>query len=477
MKGFGFVMREENGKENIAPVDEKIPFSKAWIFSLQHVMAMCAGAVAVPLMVGEAGGLNHTEIVFLISAGLFMAGIGTLVQTVGIKKFAGAKIPIIEGTSFAAVSGILAIIAATSGGKELAMTNVFGAVISAGLFCLIIAPIFGKLIKFFPKVVTGTVVLVIGISIMPVGIKWITNSKVQAVEPKDLALSMTVLVITLLLFKYLKGIWNSAAILFAIVIGTILAMFFGMADFSAVSSADWFSINLPLKFGVPTFEPSAVLSMILIMLVLMTESVGNMIAIHEMTDKEVTEENIKKGLKADGISTLFAGFFNTFPITPFAQNTGLVGLTGIKSRFVAVYAGIILLALSFVPKFAAIIGAIPKQVLGGVGFAMFGMVLVGGIRTLGKVQFDGNKNCVIVGVSVGLAMIPLANPGFYHNFPSWVETIFDSGITTGSLSAVILNIFFNVLGSKEPMPETLEADIEEIEEEVDKEKLAIQGNK
>ena len=477
MKGFGFVMREENGKENIAPVDERIPFSKAWIFSLQHVMAMCAGAVAVPLMVGEAAGLNHSEIVFLISAGLFMAGIGTLIQTIGIKKFAGAKIPIIEGTSFAAVSGILAIIAATSGGKELAMTNVFGAVIAAGLFCLIIAPVFGKLIKFFPKVVTGTVVLVIGISIMPVGIKWITNSKVQAVEPKDLALSMTVLVITLLLFKYLKGIWNSAAILFAIVIGTILAMFFGMADFSAVSSADWFSINFPLKFGVPTFDPSAVLSMILIMLVLMTESVGNMIAIHEMTDKEVTEENIKKGLKADGISTLFAGFFNTFPITPFAQNTGLVGLTGIKSRFVAVYAGIILLALSFVPKFAAIIGAIPKQVLGGVGFAMFGMVLVGGIRTLGKVQFDGNKNCVIVAVSVGLAMIPLANPGFYHNFPSWVETIFDSGITTGSLSAVILNIFFNVLGSKEPMPETLEADIEEIEEEVDEEKLSIQGNK
>ncbi|HHD2767880.1 TPA: nucleobase:cation symporter-2 family protein [Clostridium perfringens] len=470
-------MREENGKENIAPVDERIPFSKAWIFSLQHVMAMCAGAVAVPLMVGEAAGLNHSEIVFLISAGLFMAGIGTLIQTMGIKKFAGAKIPIIEGTSFAAVSGILAIIAATSGGKELAMTNVFGAVIAAGLFCLIIAPVFGKLIKFFPKVVTGTVVLVIGISIMPVGIKWITNSKVQAVEPKDLALSMTVLVITLLLFKYLKGIWNSAAILFAIVIGTILAMFFGMADFSAVSSADWFSINFPLKFGVPTFDPSAVLSMILIMLVLMTESVGNMIAIHEMTDKEVTEENIKKGLKADGISTLFAGFFNTFPITPFAQNTGLVGLTGIKSRFVAVYAGIILLALSFVPKFAAIIGAIPKQVLGGVGFAMFGMVLVGGIRTLGKVQFDGNKNCVIVAVSVGLAMIPLANPGFYHNFPSWVETIFDSGITTGSLSAVILNIFFNVLGSKEPMPETLEADIEEIEEEVDEEKLSIQGNK
>lgn len=441
-------MGEEKNIKVIPPVDEKIPFSKAWIFSLQHVMAMCAGAVAVPLMVGEAAGLSHVEIVFLISAGLFMAGIGTLIQTVGLKNIAGAKIPIIEGTSFAAVSGILAIIAGSSGGKEVAMTNVFGAVIVSGAFCLIIAPIFGKLIKFFPRVVTGTVVLVIGISIMPVGIKWITGGKLNPATMGEVALSFTVLVITLVLFKYIKGIWNSAAILFGIVIGTLISIPFGMADFSSVAEASWFSINVPLKFGMPTFQFSAVISMVLIMLVLMTESVGNMIAIHEITDKEVTEENIRRGLTADGISTLLSGFFNTFPITPFAQNTGLVGLTGIKSRFVGVYAGIMLLVLSFVPKFGAIIGAIPKQVLGGVGFAMFGMVLVGGIKTLSKVKFDGTKNGVIVAVSVGLAMIPLANHAFYGNFPNWVQTIFDSGITTGSLSAVLLNIFFNVFDQK-----------------------------
>lgn len=441
-------MGEEKNIKVVPPVDEKIPFSKAWIFSLQHVMAMCAGAVAVPLMVGEAAGLSHVEIVFLISAGLFMAGIGTLIQTVGLKNIAGAKIPIIEGTSFAAVSGILAIIAGSSGGKDVAMTNVFGAVIAAGAFCLLIAPIFGKLIKFFPRVVTGTVVLVIGISIMPVGIKWITGGKANPATMDQVALSFAVLVITLVLFKYIKGIWNSAAILFAIVIGTLISIPFGMADFSSVAEASWFSINVPLKFGMPTFQFSAVISMVLIMLVLMTESVGNMIAIHEMTDKEVTEENIRRGLTADGISTLLAGVFNTFPITPFAQNTGLVGLTGIKSRFVGVYAGIILLLLSFVPKFGAIMGQIPKQVLGGVGFAMFGMVLVGGIKTLTKVQFDGTKNGIIVAVSVGLAMIPLANHAFYGNFPNWVQTIFDSGITTGSLSAVLLNIFFNVFDQK-----------------------------
>lgn len=442
-------MGEEKNTKIITPADEKIPFSKAWIFSLQHVMAMCAGAVAVPIMVGEAAGLNNVEIVFLISAGLFMAGIGTLIQTAGVKNIAGAKIPIIEGTSFAAVSGILAIIAGSSGGKEVAMTNVFGSVITSGVFCLLIAPIFGKLIRFFPKVVTGTVVLVIGISIMPVGIKWITGGQAKAASMEQVALSLAVLIITLLLFKYLKGIWNSVAILFAIVIGSLISIPFGMADFSSVADASWFNVNVPLEFGMPTFQTSAVISMILIMLVLMTESVGNMIAIHDIIEKEVTQSNIRKGLTADGISTLLAGLFNTFPITPFAQNTGLVGLTGIKSRFVGVYAGIILLELSFVPKFGAIMGSIPKPVLGGVGFAMFGMVLVGGIKTLTKVQFDGSKNGVIVAVSIGLAMIPLSNHDFYANFPTWVQTIFDSGITTGSLSAVLLNIFFNVLGNKE----------------------------
>lgn len=445
-----------NNKNNgmVEPVDEKIPFSKSWIFSLQHVMAMCAGAVAVPLMIGEAAGMNQSEIVFLISAGLFMAGIGTFIQTFGIKNFVGAKIPIIEGTSFAAVSGLLAIIAASQGNKNLAMTTIAGAVIVAGLFCIVIAPIFGKLIRFFPKVVTGTVVVIIGISILPVGIKWITEGKVQPATPQQLGLTMAVLGITLLCFKFIKGIWNSASILIAIVIGTLLAMVCGMADFSKVKDAAWFSIDIPLKYGMPTFNVSAIISMVLIMLVLMTESVGNIIAIHETTEKELTGDNIRRGLTADGISTFLSGCFNTFPITPFSQNTGLVGLTGIKSRFVGVYAAIILLVLSFVPKFAAIMGAIPKQVLGGVGFAMFGMVLVGGIRTLSKVPFDGTKNGVIVAVSIGVSMIPLANGTFYNNFPSWVQTIFHSGITTGSLCAVILNIVFNVWGSEKVKEKT-----------------------
>ena len=431
----------------IAPVDERLPISKSWIFSLQHVLAMCAGAVAVPMMVGTAAGLDHQGIVFLISACIFMAGVGTLIQSVGLGNIVGATIPVIEGTSFAAVAAMTSI-ASTYNDPNVAMTTVLGAVMSGGLLCILIAPVFEKLIRFFPKVVTGTVVLVIGVSLLPVGIKWITESKVAPAEPSQLGLALAVLLITVFLFKYLKGIWNSAAILLGIVIGTILAWILGLADFSAVADASWFSLNVPFKFGIPRFEPSAIISISLIMLVLMTESLGNMIAIHEMVDKEVTGKNIKRALLGDGISTFISGMFNSFPITPFAQNTGLVGLMGIKSRFIAVYAGIFLLVLGFIPKFAAVVGAIPKPVLGGVGFAMFGMVLVGGIRTLSKVEFDGTKNGVIIAISVGLAMIPLANPDFYHNFPTWVQTIFHSGITTGSLAAVLLNIFFNELGNK-----------------------------
>ena len=442
--------QDNKGKinSNILAVNEPMSFGKAWIFSLQHVFAMCAGAVAVPIIVGGAAGLTPADIVFLINAGLFMAGIATLLQSFGLGDFLGAKIPVIEGTSFAAVAGMVAIANTYKGDSAMAMTTIYGAVIGAGIVGVILAPLFGKLIRFFPKVVTGTVVMTIGISLLPVGIKWITNSKPAPAEPGQFYLALAVLAITLFLFKYLRGIWSSAAILLGLAIGTILAGAMGMVNFEPVAKAGLFSVNLPLHFGMPRFEASAIISIALVMLVLLTESTGNMMAIHEMVDKPVEGKNISKGLLADSISTILAGVFNSFPQTPFAQNVGLVSLTGIKSRFVAVYAGIILLVLSFVPKFGALIVAIPKPVLGGVGFAMFGMVLVGGIRTLSKVQFDGTKNAIIVAVSIGLAMIPLANDGFYHNFPNWVQTIFHSGITTGSLSAVVLNIFFNEIGVK-----------------------------
>ncbi|MDU6876602.1 MAG: nucleobase:cation symporter-2 family protein [Clostridium botulinum] len=436
----------------ISPVDEVLPAQQLFILGLQHVLAMCAGAVAVPLIVGGALNLSIDQTIFLINADLFVAGIATLVQSLGIKNFIGAKVPIIEGASFASVSAMLAIANTYPGDPITGITTIFGATFVAGLFCFIMAPFFGKLIRFFPKVVTGTVITIIGISLLPVAVRWCAGNDVKSptfASPKNILLALFVLILILIMYKFFKGILGNISILLGIVVGTIIASMLGMSDFTRVHSSGWININIPLYFGAFKFDLTAIISMILVMLVMlvmMTEATGNMIAIHEMVGKDIDDKNLTRGLRTDGFATMIAGIFNTFPHTAFGQNVGLVNLTGVKSRYVVAASGGILILLGLFPKAGAIVASIPYPVLGGAGIAMFGMVASGGISSLGQVEFKGTKNGMIVAVSIGLAMIPLAVPTFYSKFPKWVETLFHSGITTGSLTAILLNLFFNELG-------------------------------
>lgn len=435
-----------NDKKNVSAVDEILPFSQMFILGLQHVLAMCAGAVAVPLMVGNAVSLSQEEIIFLINADLFVAGIATLIQSLGFTKHIGAKIPMVEGTSFATVNAMVAIGGTYKGDSITAITTILGAVFISGLFCFLMAPYWGKLIKFFPKVVTGSVITIIGLSLIPVAVRWSAGNNMGSADfasTKNIFMALFVMCTILFFYKYLKGIWGSLAILLGLFIGTIVSAIFGMADFSMVVKASWININMPFHFGIPRFDISAIISLVLVMVVIMTEATGNIIAIHEMTGKELNSDSLSKGLRADGISTMIASIFNTFPHTAFAQNVGLVNLTGIKSRYVVATSGCILFVLGLFPKMGAIVTSIPYPVLGGAGFAMFGMVVSGGIKSLGSVEFNGTKNGIIVAISIGLSLIPLAVPEFYHHFPKWVNTLFHSGITTGSLCAIILNLFFN----------------------------------
>lgn len=435
--------------EAIAPVDELLPPQQLFILGLQHVLAMCAGAVAVPLIVGGALNLSAEQTIFLINADLFVAGIATLVQSLGIKNFIGAKVPVIEGASFASVSAMLAIANTYPGDPITGITTIFGATFIAGLFCFIMAPFFGKLIRFFPKVVTGTVITIIGISLLPVAVRWCAGNDVKSstfASPKNILLALFVLILILIMYKFFNGILGNISILLGIVVGTIVASMLGMSDFTRVHSSGWINIDIPLYFGTLKFDLTAIISMILVMLVMMTEATGNMIAIHEMVGKDIDDKNLTRGLRTDGFATMLAGIFNTFPHTAFGQNVGLVNLTGVKSRFVVAASGGILILLGLFPKAGAVVASIPYPVLGGAGIAMFGMVASGGISSLGQVEFKGTKNGMIIAVSIGLAMIPLAVPTFYSKFPQWVETLFHSGITTGSLTAILLNLFFNELG-------------------------------
>jgi xanthine permease len=405
---------------------------------------MYAGAVAVPLIIAAAAGLTKEQTAFLINADLFTCGIATLLQTLGIWKF-GIRLPVIQGVTFAAVTPM--VMMAKAGGMPL----IFGSVIIAGLITLLLAPFFSKLIRFFPPVVTGSVITIIGVSLLPVGVNWAAGGvgNPQFGSLTFIGVAGIVLIAILLINKYFKGFIANIAVLLGLVVGLIVAMPLGLVNFSGVSTAAWVGIDTPFLFGMPQFEAGSIISMILVMLVVMVESTGDFLAIGEMVGKELKEEDLTRGLRADGFATMLGGIFNAFPYTAFAQNVGLVGLTGVKSRFVVATSGLILVVLGLFPKVATVIASLPNAVLGGAGIAMFGIVAANGIKTLSKVDFEKNPhNLFIVAISVGVGLISVVVPDFFKMFPAWSQTIVHSGITLGSLVAIILNAFFNGAGEK-----------------------------
>lgn len=423
----------ENGVDTIPPLARLFPLG------LQHVMALYAGAVAVPLIVGGALGYSAADLAFLISADLFIAGIATIVQSVGFWRF-GVRLPLMQGVTFAAVGPMIAI------GTTHGITSVFGSVIACGLFMIIVAPFFSQLLRFFPPIVTGTVILIIGLSLMKVAAGWImTGSSEDApgAPPLNVAFAFGTLLFIVLLERFAPPALARVSVLLGLVVGTLVALFVpGMTDWTHVGDAAWFALVTPFHFGLPTFEFASVLAMIIVGVVIMTETTGDMIAVGEIVDKPVTRKQLADGLRADGLGTVLGGIFNTFPYTAFAQNVGLVSLTGVRSRYVATMAGGILVVLGLIPKVAAIVEGVPRAVLGGAGIALFGMVAASGIRTLTKVKFN-NKNVLIVALSVGIALLPTVSPTIYDQFPDWFQLIFDSGISAGAIVAILLNLLLN----------------------------------
>lgn len=445
----------------IHPVDEKLPLPRLVPLALQHVLVMYAGAVAVPLIIGRALKLSPEEVAFLISADLFACGLATLVQSFGLPGV-GIRLPVMMGVTFASVGPMLAM-AAT---PEVGLLGIYGSVIAAGLFGIVVAPFVSRLLPLFPPVVTGTIILVIGISLMRVGINWaggglpsfgrvVAGQFVQVPNPAygaldGLAIALFVLLVILALIKWGKGFVANVAVLLGIVAGAAVAAAIGKMHFDKVATAKWFDIVLPFHFGVPQFHLVPILTMCIVMIVVMIESLGMFLALGEMTGKKIDEASLTKGLRADGVGTLLGGIFNTFPYTSFSQNVGLVGVTGIRSRWVTVAGGIIMLILGLLPKMSALVEAVPQVVLGGAGLVMFGMVAATGARILTGVDFKANRyNLFVVAISVGFGMIPLVAGNFFHQFPAALKPLLESGILLAALVAVILNAFFNGVGSSE----------------------------
>ncbi|MFN8197009.1 MAG: 2-oxo-4-hydroxy-4-carboxy-5-ureidoimidazoline decarboxylase [Nakamurella multipartita] len=427
------------------PVDQVLPIPKLAVYGIQHVLAFYAGAVVVPILLASAIGLTTEELIHLINADLFTCGIASIIQSVGFWKI-GVRLPLLQGVTFTAVSPMIAIAMAAGGGTE-GLLYIYGAVIIAGLFTFFMAPYFAKLIRFFPPVVTGTVITIIGIALLPVAALDAVGggANPDPTSSKNLAYAMGTLAIIVIIQRVFKGFLATVAVLAGLVIGTAVAFFLGDASFSSLSESAWFGVTTPFYFGIPKFSAAAIISMIVVMLITAVETTGDVFATGEIVEKRVGGEDVARALRADGLATFIGGVLNSFPYTCFAENVGLVRLTRVKSRYVVATAGLFMILIGLIPKAGALVASVPPPVLGGAAIAMFATVAVVGIQTLGRVDFHDHRNVVIVGTSIGLAMFVTVQPDVAKAVPDWAQIIFGSGITLGSLTAIILNLVFHHL--------------------------------
>ena len=488
----------------VHPVDEVLPVPRLAALGLQHVLVMYAGAVAVPLIVGRALKLTPEQVALLISADLFCCGLVTLIQSLGMSRWFGIRLPVMMGVTFASVGPMVAMANQVPGPDGA--RAIFGAIIGAGILSILIAPVMGRLLRFFPPVVTGTIIAVIGISLMRVGIGWAMGGPAPLAQSVDvpklvamvdgvkataaaaaasapvgasapamrlpgpipmldnlnygaldnMAIAAFVLVVILLITRYSRGFLANISVLLGIVAGCVLAVALGKMGFDKVGKAHWFDIVTPFAFGVPTFDIVMVLTMTLVMIVVMIESLGMFLALSDITGKKIGQNELSAGLRTDGLGTLIGGIFNTFPYTSFSQNVGLVGVTGVRSRWVCVAAGIIMVVLGMLPKMAALVESVPQFVLGGAGLVMFGMVAATGIRILANVDFKNNRhNLYIVAIAIGAGMIPLVAPRWSQQMPHALHPLLESGILLTAVAAVALNLYFN--GSKGGAADAIEA--------------------
>jgi xanthine permease len=438
----------------IDPVDAVLPAPRLAALGLQHVLVMYAGAVAVPLIIGRALQMSPAQVGLLISADLLACGIATLIQAFGI-PFVGVKLPIMMGVTFASVAPMMALIAAgaASGApKEATLQIIYGSVIAAGMFGLVAAPVISRLARLFPPVVTGSVILVIGISLMHIGIDWAAGGQSSAPDygsPVYLGVALFVLAVILTLTRFTTGFLNHIAVLLGVIAGCVLCLALGRMKLDGVAAAGWFRVVGPFQFGLPHFEVVPALTMCLVMVVVMIESLGMFLAVGEMVGRPLDSKAISRGLRGDALGTLIGGIFNTFPYTSFSQNVGLVGVTQVRSRWVCVVAGGIMLLLSLSPKLAALVAAVPSYVLGGAGVVMFGMVLATGVRVLHGADFVRRpQNLLIVAISVGLGMIPLVADKFFQAAPKALDPRLNSGILLCTVAAVVLNLFYMGVGAR-----------------------------
>lgn len=414
-------------------INDKPSLSTQILLGLQHIFAAFGGIIVVPLVISSSLGFDSKTSTALISASILAAGVATFIQARGIGPV-GARVACIMGTDFTFVTPAIAV------GSIAGLPGIIGATI-LGSFVEIISSFFIKpLMKLFPPLVTGTVICLIGLTLLPVSIDWAAGGVGSANygSLQNISIALLVMTITLLLNHYGKGMTSTASILIGMVAGYVICIPLGMVNFSSISEASWLSLPKIFEYGVD-FNPKYVISFIPAYFVTVIETVGCLKAIGQVSGLKDEENRIGAGVLGDGVGSMIAGVLGTFPNTTFSQNVGLIPLTKVASRYVVIMAGILLVILGLFPKFAALINIMPQPVLGGVGIVMFGTVAASGIQTLSRVKLT-NRNLLIIATSIGLGLGVTFRPDFVAQLPEGLKMIFASGISTGTITALILNL-------------------------------------
>ncbi|MEM6604660.1 MAG: nucleobase:cation symporter-2 family protein [Pseudomonadota bacterium] len=423
-------------------VNEWLPLRWSVPLGFQQLLAAYASIIIAPLVLASALDWSQEQTTYLVAAGLFGSGIATLIQCLGIGSFIGTRLPVVQGTTVAVIPPLLAI------GADGDLTAMFGGTIVGGAVCLMLAGSWSRLLRFFPPLVTGTVITVIGVSLLPVAVMWLSGGRgfgAQQTQVPEIALGLGTLILVLIVMRLGNSFFSRTAILIGLVLGSIAGALMGMSDFNSVTDAGWASLPLPFAFGAPTFTVAACSAMTVTMLVTMVESTGDYLAVGEVCEESVDQRRLAAGLRAEGLATMLGGVFNAFPFTTFSQSIGVIRVSGVRSRYVVAIMGVMLVAISLSPKIAAVVANIPLPVLGGCGLVLFGSIAATGIQTLRRVNFDDTGNVLTVGISLGAAMLVVANPIYFSALPKAAADILNNPITLGAVCAVVLNLSFNGL--------------------------------
>lgn len=412
---------------------------KNFVLGFQHLLAMYSGDVLVPLLIGQYLHFSTLQMTYLVSIDIFMCGVATLLQ---LRRTAitGIGLPVVLGCAVQAVTPLESI------GGKLGITYMYGAIIAAGIFVFLIAGFFAKLKRFFPPVVTGSLITIIGFTLVPVGFQDLGGGSATAHtfgNPSNLLIGFLTIVIILVFNAFGRGFVKSIAILLGILIASFIAGAMGFVSLKPVSEAAWFHAPQLFFFGVPKFNVSAMVTMMLVSLTTMIESTGVFFALSDITGRKLTSKDLERGYRAEGIAAILGGLFNTFPYSTFSENVGVLKMSGVKTRRPVYYAAFLLLLLGLLPKVGALATIIPTPVLGGAMIVMFGMVGVQGVQILHKVDFSNNANLLTASVSIGLGLGVTMYPHIFQYLPTEIQIILGNGIVVTSVSAVLLNLLFN----------------------------------